>query len=191
MNVILDDTPGKSSGPAPKQKYYKAPTSEHGHVPLTTTSNFPNAVLKDLKAQFGDPTYTTVDTVVWNKNTLRRQGFGYLDRIMLASEGIHSNEPETHLDHVYIRAKTTAPDVWNMLKLSDAITYDRGGQILTARCAGWRTCGALMLLAIRAGNGKLDYREARERQVVSKVLNKAAGSDKYFKQLESELTQKQ
>jgi len=154
--------------------------------------------LKYAIREYGNPDVTYVSKrdplgsfARWSERTLRKAGHPELRRVEVRARGYEHSFPKSHGDHVYSTIVYEIPDdkIWDVLKLSDSLTYDRLAHELTSRCAGWQTNSAILYLACRLAAGNISLNDARDRDVLKKMMTKAAGNSKvahrYAKKLAS------
>jgi len=116
----------------------------------------------------------------WSKHALKKSGHPELQRVEVRARGHEHDFPQRHGDYVYTTIAYKIPDdkLWDVLKLSNSLTYDRLSHELTSRCAGWQTNSAILYLACRMADGHISLQDARDRKVLAKMMSKAARDPK-------------
>ena len=107
---------------------------------------------------------------------LKQSGHPELYRVRVLAKGYEHDFPKRHNDHFYTTViyKLPRDKIWDVLKLSDSLSYDRATHELTSRCAGWRVNAAILLLALRLATGHITLEDARKNRVLEKMVSKAA-----------------
>lgn len=218
VRVILDHSKDKGEKPVPEMKRFHPHTSEHHHhhhrkiirssgktrshnghtvykdsVMEEDKKRFPSLVISEMVEKFGPPDDTCKSVAIWTHETLQDRGYPMLEKIEVVRRGVKHDFPVPHFDHVYLTIKIKIPSnkVWDVLSISDCLTYDRVSYELTSRCAGWRTNVAVLFLASRIANSHASLKDMQEKRVMEKMINKAAENvvtgERYLMRLGKEL----
>lgn len=173
---------------------------KHDHKTLTNSKSSHNVIpyLNFAVAEYGEPTVAYLSKhspkesfAYWSKRDLKKSGHPELERVTVRGHGHTHQIPQVHQDHCYttIIYKIPADKVFEVLKLSDSLTYDRLSHELTSRCAGWRTNSAILYLACRMAAGHISLNDAQDRKVLEKMMKKAARSSAVAKKYSQKLAE--
>jgi len=150
------------------------------------------------RAEFGVPSVVHFDQSVplesfaqWTASDLKKSGHPELHRVVVKAQGYKNSMPVDHGDYVYTTVIFDIPSakIWDVLKLSDSLTYDRLTHELTSRYAGWRTNAAILYLALRMATGHISLEEAKDRRALEKMVTKAARNPEVAKRYTKKLAE--
>lgn len=115
-----------------------------------------------LIKQIGIP--TLFDThkggiAVWSRDTLRKRGYKFLNRVEIIDESIPSMQPVKHFSNIYIWVKIPMTDtmVNNVLRMSSDFYYDTGKETLIVRSGDLDSAVAQAALVTLYSKGKFSY----------------------------------
>lgn len=172
------------------KKHEKHEKRRHHHLDKNTSKG-----MIELVEMFGEPTvdYSSgrdprQSFAVWTAMDLKSSGFPHMDRLEF------HHRPVDHLKTT-VRLKIPAEKLSDVLRISDALTYDRMSNRLTATTAqqdgGWKVNAAILYLASRLVAGQTDLDTMRKKQAVVKMTRKAGAdpgvADRYMKNLKESL----
>jgi len=174
---------------------------KHHHKSHDKSKELP--YLKIATREYGEPSILYVSKsdpngsfAHWSEQALKEAGHPELRRVEIRARGYTHDFPRPHGDYVYTTVVYEIPPkkIWDVLKLSDSLSYDRLSHEVTSRCAGWRTNSAILYLACRLADGFISLEDAEERDVLEKMMTKAARDEKvarkYSKKLAAMITAK-
>lgn len=184
-----------SSSEEPKPQ--KTPSAKPSMKPATrqATTLEPIAIFEAAQKKYGAPDVIQDGVAQWGRSTLHKRGHTSVERLEMRERGVQHSAVSPHQDHFFTTVRYRIPDdkVWDVLQLSDSLSYDRVLHELTSRCAGWRTNVAILLVAVRTAKGSIDVKEAPSilRKVMSKAVRNERAAEKYSERLASELKRAQ
>lgn len=140
----------------------------------------PKQALDELVARLGPPSYVVSQpggVAVWNSENLENTCF---EAVELRDEYISHSKPKKHYDYLYTYVKFEIPQekVYDILKLSESISYDALKHLLRARCATLEANNATLYLATEIARGRVSIKNVIANDLYKKELNASKSKER-------------
>ena len=139
----------------------------------------------DVVAEFGQPDAIDKSVgggAVWFEPTLKALNKPWT-MVMMIDEAIPHKKPAPHADFLYSWFRINIPDqktMYDILKLSESVSYDQLKKVLQVRCHFMGANKATAVLAIRMAQGKQTLEQIQKNNLYAKFVFRTVEGHKMY-----------